>query len=307
LLAAAGSPPDGEVWIGDDAAVVAGPPTLLLAADLVVEGVHADLTLTGIDDFGWKAIAVNVSDLAAMGGRPLHALVTVAGPPGTDLDRLYAGIADAAREYQCAVVGGDLANADQLVLSVAVTGTTDGGRPVLRGGARPGDQLFVTGPLGAAAAGLRELRAGVANRPASQAPIGASQASSANIAAHARPRALPAEGAAARRAGASAMIDVSDGLAADLGHVAEQSGVGLALRRDDIPVALGATFEEALAGGEDYQLAFAAPDPEAVVREFRTAGLAPPAPIGVCTANAGERSLDGTPWPATRLGWEHQW
>jgi thiamine-monophosphate kinase len=304
LLAVAGSPPDGEVWIGDDAAVVAGPPTLLLAADLVVAGVHADLTLTGVDDFGWKAIAVNVSDLAAMGGRPLHALVTVAGPPGSDLDRLYAGIADAAREYACPVVGGDLANAEQLVVSVAVTGTTDGGRPVLRRGARPGDHLFVTGPLGAAAAGLRELRAAAAGPSAGAA---APLAVGANVQAHARPRALPAEGAAARRAGATAMIDVSDGLAADLGHVAEQSGVGLALGRDHIPVAPGATFAEALAGGEDYQLAFAAPDREAVAREFVTAGLAPPVRIGVCTADAAERSLDGTLWPPNLRGWEHEW
>lgn len=295
------------MWIGDDAAVVStgsGPRSgpLLLATDLVVAGVHADLALTGIDDLGWKAIAVNISDLAAMGGRPLDALVSVAGPAGTDLDALYRGIAEASREYACPVVGGDLANAGALVVSVAVIGTTDGERPVLRSGARPGDHLFVTGPLGAAAAGLRELRelragSGLSGR----------SGRSANVLAHARPRALLAEGAAARGAGATAMIDVSDGLAADLGHVAEQSGVGAALARGDIPIAPGASFDEAWGGGEDYQLLFAAPDPAAVARAFAAARLAPPVHIGSCTNQAAERSLDGLPWPPGGRGWEHTW
>jgi len=284
------------VWIGDDAAIVAAPATLLLAADLVVAGVHADLALTGVDDLGWKAIAVNVSDLAAMGGRPLHALVTVAGPPGTDLDALYRGIADASRFYRCPVVGGDLANAGVLAVSVAVTGTTDGRPPILRSGARPGDRLFVTAALGAAAAGLRELRSGAV--PPDGAP---------NARAHARPLALVAEGAAAREGGATAMIDVSDGLAADIGHLAEQSGVGVALDRARVPVAPGATFEEAWSGGEDYQLVFAAPDEASVDAAFTAAGLAVPASIGVCTQDRDERSLDGSPWPGGSQGWEHDW
>src|SRR6202521_745096 len=94
-------PGPGETWIGDDAAVVRAPGGgwLLRAAAPVVAGVHADLSLTGLDDLGWKAVAANVSDIAAMGGRPLHALVTVVGPPGTDLDLLYQGIAEAAAIY----------------------------------------------------------------------------------------------------------------------------------------------------------------------------------------------------------------
>ncbi|MGH9067568.1 MAG: thiamine-phosphate kinase, partial [Acidimicrobiales bacterium] len=173
-------PPAGETWIGDDAAVVAGPDgPLLLAADLVVAGVHADLDLVSLDDLGWKALAVNVSDLAAMGGHPLHALVSVAGPPTTDLDALYRGLAGAAAEWSCPVVGGDLANAPVLVVAVSVTGTTVGGRPaVLRSGARPGDTLFVTGPLGSSAAGLAALR------EARSDPIGWALAE-----AHRRPRA----------------------------------------------------------------------------------------------------------------------
>jgi thiamine-monophosphate kinase len=112
-----------------------------------------------------------------------------------------------------------------------------------------------------------------------------------------------AEGEAARHAGASAMIDVSDGLAADLGHLVEASAVGY--RLDRVPVAPGATVEEALGGGEDYELVFAAPDVDRVTREFVEAGLAPPLVIGVCTADRGQREWAGvTVAPA---GWEHRW
>ncbi|HET7488951.1 MAG TPA: thiamine-phosphate kinase [Acidimicrobiales bacterium] len=282
-------PPPGETWIGDDAAVVAPPAgRLLLAADAVVAGVHADLSLVGLDDLGWKAVAANVSDIAAMGGRPLHLLVTVCAPRGTDVDVLFAGVAEAAAAYGCPVVGGDLAGAPELVVAVAVTGTTGDGPAVLRSGARPGDRLFATGPLGASAAGLRLLRAGAAGDD----PL---------VRAHRRPEARVAGGAAAREAGATAMVDVSDGLAADAGHLAEASGVGLAL--DRVPVAAGATGDEALGGGEDYELVFAAHDPVRVAGAFAAAGLPPPVEIGRCTADPAERTLAGRPLPAA--GWEH--
>src|ERR1700722_6003763 len=149
-------PPPGETWIGDDAAVV-GPTDdgcrQLLCADAGVAGVPPDLTLTGLADLGWKAMAANVSDIAAMGGVPGYALVTVAGPAETELGELYAGIAEAAEEYRCPVVGGDLSEAPALVVSVALTGSV-AGAPVLRSGARTGDVIWVTGALGAAAAGL---------------------------------------------------------------------------------------------------------------------------------------------------------
>jgi thiamine-monophosphate kinase len=285
-------PPEGETWIGDDAAVVAPPPeSLLLATDLVVAGVHADLDLVGIDDMGWKAMAANVSDLAAMAGRPQHALVAVAGPAATDLDGLFDGLAEAARHYRCPVVGGDLANADVLVVSVAVTGTS-GGRPaVRRDGAQPGDALFVTGPLGASAAGLELLRSG------------RDQVAPELAAAHRRPRARVEEGQAARAGGATAMIDVSDGLALDLDRVAVAAGVGLSIT--EVPIAEGATMEQALGGGEDYELAFSAPDPDVVAAAFRSARLRPPVRIGSCTADLEERRLDGRRLEPT--GWLHDW
>ena len=245
--------------IGDDAAVVDG---LLLAADAVVGGVHFGHDWPAFE-VGWKAVTVNASDIAAMGGRPRHLLVTVAAPPGTDLDGLVDGVAGAAEACGCEVAGGDLSATDgPLVVSVAITGAMDAGvTPVLRSGARPGDEIYVTGPLGhGAASGYRE-----------------------------RPVARLAEGAAAAAAGATAMIDVSDGLSADLAHLADASGVGFAL--EDVPVATGATLDDALGGGEDYELV--------------VTGAAVGIPIGRCTDDPSVRTLRGAPLPAG--GWEHRW
>lgn len=285
-----GPSPQGEVGIGDDAAVVSPPSGhLLLAADAIVEGVHFDLALVGLADVGWKSVVVNVSDIAAMGGTPLHALVTVAGPSSTDLDMLYAGIAEAAEHYGCRVVGGDLVNSPLLVITVALTGTLDG-QPVLRSGARPGDAIYVSGPLGASTAALRALRSG-ANANA--------DADGGAVSAYRRPRARATEGVALGRSGVvTSMIDVSDGLVADLSHIADASGVGIAL--DDVPLAAGATLEDALGGGEDFELAFTAPPSAA-----GDIGIDNAIRIGTCTRDPGQRSLGGAPLPV--VGWEHQW
>lgn len=265
LAARFGKPPPGEVWIGDDAAVVRPPVgPLLLAIDPMVEGVHF---VKPDADAGWKAVARNVSDIAAMGGRPLHALVSLVLPPGADVEGLLDGIEQATT--LCPVVGGDTASGPALVLTVAVTGTVDG-EPVLRSGARPGDVLLVTGPLGGAPA---------------------------------RPVPRVAEGTAARVAGATAMIDISDGLALDLRRLARDSGVGVEL--DAVPVAAGADAERALGGGDDYELLFAAPDAGAVYAAFESAGLEAPIEIGRCTAAAGDLRLGDGPLPEG--GWEHRW
>ncbi len=293
-------PPPGEVWIGDDAAVI-GPPgdRTLLTTDMSIAGVHADLGLVGLDDLGWRAVAGAVSDIAAMGGRPSHVLVAVAGPPSTDLDLLYEGVAQSVEAHGCRVVGGDLSNAPEVVVVVAVSGVVgEGPGPVLRGGARPGDHLFVTGPLGASSAGLRTLRA--VTVPGG--PRAAVSGESPLVRAHRRPRARLAEGTAARRSGATAMIDVSDGLSADLGRLADASGVGFSLSH--VPVAAGATVEEALGGGEDYELVFAAADADAVREGFDGAGLPVPIVMGVCTADRDVRQWAGTTLAPS--GWEHR-
>ncbi len=284
--------PEGQIWIGDDAAVVTTPGTqMVLTADAVVAGVHADLSLVGLDDLGWKAMAVSVSDVAAMGGSPSHALVVVTGPPDTDLDLLYHGIVEAAAAFACPVVGGDLTGGDQLVVSVFVTGTVDGPGPVLRSGAGGGDSIYVTGPLGSSAAGLRLLQAGSVSddHPCAVA--------------HRRPQARVVEGQVARMAGATSLIDVSDGLAGDIGHLAGASGVGMVV--EHVPVAEGASLEEALGGGEDYELVFTASQRSPLQAAFAEAGLREPIHIGRCTPDAGTLRLGDEPLP--RVGWEHAW
>ncbi len=293
--------PDGQSWVGDDAAVVPRPGgALLLAADAVVAGVHADLSLVGIDDLGWKALVANLSDIAAVGGRPTYALVTLAGPLGkVDVDLLYDGLIAASDAYDCPIVGGDLSDAPALMVAVAIAGDAGAGEPspVLRSGARPGDILFVTGPLGSSAAGLALLR----GDRATEAPD--------LTLAHRRPRPRLAEGMAARSAGATAMIDVSDGLAVDVGHLGDASGVGLVV--DRVPVAIGVSRisdqpeELALSGGEDYELIFAAPDAARVEEHFVAAGLAMPIRIGRCTDDPVERRLGDGDLPT--VGWEHTW
>lgn len=293
--------PPGQTWIGDDAAVVPGPSgSLLLAADAVVAGVHGDLSLVGIDDFGWKAMAVNVSDIAAVGGRPMHALVTLVGPLATiDVELLYDGLMAAADTYRCPIVGGDLSGGSELVIAVSVTGDGGAANPalVLRSGARPGDAIFVTGGLGASAAGLALLRAGRDH----EAP--------ALVGAYRRPQARVAEGATARACGATAMIDISDGLAIDLGRLATASGVGIVL--DHVPVAAGVELVTddvgglALGGGEDYELVFTAGAVGPVRDGFAAAGLRPPMLIGRCSSEPTERRLGEASLPVT--GWEHSW
>jgi thiamine-monophosphate kinase len=267
LVQRLGPAPEGEVWAGDDAAVVHPPEgRLLLAIDPMVADVHF---VTPTADVGWAAVARNVSDLAAMGGRPLHALVSLVLPKGVDVSALLSGLEE-AHEHLCPIVGGDTSSGATLTVTVAVTGTI-AGDPVLRSGARPGDVLFVTGPLGAAPS---------------------------------RPIPRVAEGDAARRAGATAMIDVSDGLLADAGHLAEQSGVAIDLRSAafEVPEPLHAVaaatgsdpLQLILGGGEDHSL-IATFDPEAVPDGWTEIGT---------VADGQGVTVDGAPYDGP-AGWVH--
>jgi thiamine-monophosphate kinase len=263
-------PPEGDIWIGDDAAVLTlggrgGHPDVW-ATDLVIEGVHVDPAICSPEDIGFKALMVAASDLAAMGAWPRFALVSLGAPPTTDLDAVSRGVASASEQIQCAVVGGDLSAAAVLVVSVSVLGELrpPGQRPLLRSGARPGDHVLVTGPLGRSAAGLRQLREGAAD-----------EVSPDLVRAYRRPEARTREGECARHWGATAGIDVSDGLVADVRHVAEASGVGIdlstaALAGDHDALTAAAAVVGAdpwswvLGGGEDHALVacFAGPVPD---------------------------------------------
>jgi thiamine-monophosphate kinase len=208
---------------------------LVVTQDALVEDVHFRLAWTSWRDLGFKAAVVNLSDLAAAGAEPEALVVTLATPASLSLDavvELYEGLAEAG----VPVRGGDTTASDKLVLSVTALGRSE--RVPGRGGAQPGDFLVVTGPLGGSAAGLRALEAG---------------ASSPHIATHLRPPLRLAEGRDLARA-AHALMDISDGLAADLPRLAAASGVRCVVDLDRVPRPDGVTAEEAASGGEDYEL-----------------------------------------------------
>ncbi len=287
-------PPDGQVGVGDDAAVLDGG--LLFCTDVLTEGVHFDLRWSTPADVGWKALAVNLSDVAAMGGTPRAAVCGVvvgAGRKG-EADDVAAGLIEAAAELGCPLVGGDTTVGGGLTVTVAVVGDSPDGGSVLRRGAAPGDSVFVTGPLGGSRAALAALRRG-------------EEPEALGLARLRRPVPRLVEGRTAAAAGASAMIDLSDGLSSDLAHLCRASGVGARLQASAIPVGPGATAEDALAGGDDYELCFTAADPVRVAEAFAAAGLHLPAPVGAITE--GGEVLLGTPnggtWPLAPSGWEH--
>jgi thiamine-monophosphate kinase len=284
----------------DDAAVLdlSGGGPLVASVDSVVEGVHVDLSLCSPGDVGWKALMGALSDLAAMGAAPLAALVALCVPGGSGDGALalgvMAGVAEASAAAGCPVVGGDVSEAAELMVAVTVLGTVDGaGAPIPRAGAQAGDLLLLTGPCGGSAAGLRELRAGVADPGAVDRGH-----------AYRRPVARLHEGAAARRGGAHAMIDVSDGLALDLHRLADASHVGFEL--DAVPIAPGATLDEALGGGEDYELIMAvdAGHVDELSSAFETEGLRLPVRLGVVTPDQAQRTLGGQ--ALGPIGWRHR-
>lgn len=252
--------------MGDDAAVLAPTPghRLVVTTDVLVEGLDFTAALSEPEDWGWKAVVANLSDLAAMGAeaRWLVLALTVPDPtPVATLERVYGGVGEACRAFGVALVGGDVSGGP--ALSLAVTALGEAERPVLRSGARPGDRLAVTGPLGAAAAGLGLLQRG------DRAATGLLGRFPGLAAAHRRPTPALAMGLALARAGATALIDVSDGLAGDALHLAEASGVGVEVHDATVPLAPGVAeaaallgldpLELALGGGEDFVLAAALP------------------------------------------------
>jgi thiamine-monophosphate kinase len=291
----------------DDAALVdvPGGGSLVVSVDSVVAGVHVDLELCSPADIGWKALMGALSDLGAMGARPVGALVALCVPPagaGGELTLgVMEGVAEASRAAGCPVVGGDVSAGATLVVAVTVLGTVGDGCVVARRGASAGDAILVTGPCGGSAAGLRVLRAGPGRGGRGAAFTREEQGL---VAAYLRPQARLDEGEAARLAGAHAMIDVSDGLALDLHRLADASAVGFAL--DVVPVAEGATEAEALGGGEDYELIVVmAPDAvNGYEARCRAAGLRPPQRIGSVTARTVDRTLSGR--PLAQLGWQHR-
>jgi thiamine-monophosphate kinase len=284
--------------IGDDAAVLRAPSgaDLVATVDAVVEGVHFDGRFSP-EDVGWKALAVNLSDLAAMGARPLWALCALALPPGASATRLVGvggGLADCARRFGVTLVGGNVTRAARLSLTVTLLGAAARGRALTRGGARAGDLLVLSGALGGAALGLLPGAPAEAVRR-QRRPV---------------PRVALGMGLAGV---ASACIDVSDGFLQDLGHLCDASRLRAEVWLPDLPASPGVLARRngrrlLLAGGEEYELLAAVPPGKldralAVARRLRV----PLHCVGTLGRGKGVRILDahGRRIAAGRGGYDH--
>lgn len=260
----------GIVGVGDDTAVIParGGKSLLFTIDTMVEGVHF-LADTPAEYAGFKVVAANASDIAAMGGVPSGALVSVVCPRATKvewLDALYGGIDEATDSFKAPILGGDTSAGEKIVLSVTMLGACDPPAPVLRSGAQPGDFVCVTGSLGGAVGGLRIL--GI-ERVLKQPEQDYGHAGLRLLERHLKPKAQLAAGRALAQAGATAMIDISDGLVADLGHICEQSRFAMTIDALAVPVnsdllevadrVVHDVTVAALTGGEEFELAATVP------------------------------------------------
>lgn len=311
LLAAAGGTEGADVLVGpgDDAAVLAlrGGERLVLSCDLSVEDVHFRREWLSWEAIGWRAAASALSDLAAMGARPVGTLLALALAPELDAsvsDAIARGVGACLARFEVPLLGGDLSRSPgPAILDVVVAGATV--RPLTRSGARPGDEIWVTGDLGGAAAAAAALGAGLEPDPEARR-------------AFERPVPRLAEIAwLAEHAGITAAIDLSDGLSGDAGHLARASGVRLEIDLDAVPLhpALDAWRDRdaalrlAASGGEDYELLLAA-EPgslSGIRRSFLSAFGIPLTRVGVVAAGEGVgwRGAEGRPVDAPSRGWDH--
>ena len=306
--------PEDEIWSGDDAAVLKpSPGATVFTTDALVESVDFDLAYSPPGSVGFKAIAVNASDVAAMGGHPRRAVATLALPASTPIDivdGIAQGLARGCIEMGVDLVGGDLSGASEISLTVAMLGNVENA-PVTRNGASPGDLICVTGTLGGAAGGLLLLRARIASPEVEDGAPSLSRLVGRQL----EPTPRLKEGAVIGSLGATAMIDVSDGLLADLEHVLDASGTGCRLDPATVPVDPDlAALEKVLApdpldlaltGGEDFELLFTiAPDREGQFREALDELGTQATVIKEITASerkVGDRNLEE--W--SMKGWQH--
>jgi len=297
--------------IGDDAAAWQGDDSVqLVSVDSLVQDVHFSLDITSWEALGWRALAANLSDIAAMGGLPRYALVSLALPGDTEIEdvtALYRGMIELARQFEVAIVGGDISNAPLLVLNITVLGNTRKGdeHMLTRSAARPGDRVAVTGYLGGAAAGLEMLTGNLQFPP---------EATDSLKKAFLQPYPRVIEGQVLVEHGVRAAIDTSDGLIADLNHICQASQVGARIEIDRVPIQpavkvsfAGRAVELALSGGEDYELIFTAR--AGVIDKVKAAVSLPITVIGEITADrVGEITLidgKGNPVSLPKTGWEH--
>ncbi len=299
------------VGIGDDAAAYSGGNTLQLATvDSLVQDVHFSLSYMSWRELGWKSLAVNLSDIAAMGGSPRYALVSLGLPCDTaveDVVALYKGMFDVAGKFGTAIVGGDTVNSPVVFVSVTVIGCSVGGntRVLRRSAAKAGDKIAVTNYLGASAAGLEMLSKNLKFKPKMAKELKQ---------AHLMPNPRVAEGQLLIEKGVKCGMDISDGLVGDLTHICQESKVDARINVDLVPVspAVRACFGEralelALTGGEDYELLFTASP--LVMNKVKKTIQCPVTVVGEITAGkAGKVNLidsQGKPFSIKKTGWDH--
>lgn len=293
--------------IGEDCAVFSlEGGTFLFTADTMVEGIHFRRDYASPWHIGFKALSVNLSDIAACGGRPLFYLVTLTVSPDEEVgfvEELYEGMKEAGERFGAGLVGGDLSRGDRLSVTVALLGIAEGGKWIPRDGARVGQWVYVSGHLGESALGLKFLEMGHREGPFVQR--------------HLLPEPRVALGLELARGNlASAMIDISDGFLKDLGHLLEASGVGAEVYVDKLPLsepmketakAYGIDpLDLALSGGEDYELLFTSPLPEGVLGRLGEKLGIPVTAVGRTVPSGLTLIRNGEVWPFEgRRGFDH--
>jgi len=297
------------VGIGDDVAAWQGDNHIQLATtDTLVQDVHFDLDIITWEELGWKALAVNLSDIAAMGGVPRYALISLACPGEIEVEnisKLCHSMAALAAEFGVAIVGGNLAAALNLVITVTVLGCSKNRSMLKRSAAMPGDQIAVTGYLGLSAAGLEMLKKKISL---------AAETTTTLRKAHLQPMPRVKEGQILIEHGVNSAVDISDGLIADLDHICEASKVNARIDIAQVPIhpLVKANFpnylELALYGGEDYELLFTAD--KAIVDQAKEALICPVTVIGdVMKESLPNRvtlmDSKGNVVPYKKGGWEH--
>jgi thiamine-monophosphate kinase len=303
--------PELILGIGDDAAAWQGDQSIQLAtSDSLIQDVHFNLNFTPWEDLGWKVIAVNLSDIAAMGGLPRYILVSLSLPGSTEIEcvtDLYRGMIEIAGKFGSIIVGGNISTAPQVIINITVLGNSgiEGKSILTRSGAGIDDKIAVTGYLGASAAGLKILKENIRLDPESEKALKM---------AFLRPNPRIHEGRVLVENGVRSAIDISDGLVADLGHICKASKVDARIDTSLIPVhqVVTTNFREdalglALSGGEDYELLFTAP-PE-VVNSVKDAVMCPVTVIGeIIGENPGEVLVmddNGNRLSLESSGWKH--
>lgn len=308
-----------RLGIGDDCALVAPRPgeELAVTTDLSIADRHFRLDWHPPEAIGHRALARGLSDLAAMGARPVAAFLslglprplTIAGKGSRSwVDRFFDGLLGLAARYKVPLAGGDLAESALAVADIVLVGAVPRGRALLRSGARPGHLLYVTGALGGAAAGLALLAELAKNPGRRPGTLRIAKKMEAQLAAHLYPQPRIAQGIWLQRRGlASAALDLSDGLSTDLSHLCAESGVAAEVDAALLPLHQGATLGQALHGGEDYELLFAAPRD---VRIPHTIAGIPITRIGRVVKRGSNRPAmtlltSQGPQPLEPRGWEH--